>query len=303
MSPLPILRAGFEGSGSPRWLMRTMQTAGFDRANGFTLDLVLLSEGAHRHGTLQALADGRVDLVDADRQALAAAQADGLPVIAAHPYGRILGSVLVQRDYRGKPAQSGHRLAALRGRRFGVLSVHDKNWTLLAAACAELAAFDLPTAVTPVLYRCRADLVAALDAGEVDAALVHWHLVPQLTSAGHRVLAELPALADALGAAHAAYGSDQAPTTYFVVHEQLAATRPALLASFIAATGQAVERLREDAGAWDVLAEEGAIVGADRSLLPALRTRWQDRVGRYFSDRISSEFTEFTPRSTPCNPF
>jgi NitT/TauT family transport system substrate-binding protein len=320
---LPILRAGFEGSGSPRWLMRTMQTNGFDRSRGFALDLILLAENANRHGTLQALAERRVDLVDADRQALAAAQADGLPLVAIAPYGRILGSVVVHRDYRS-PTGHDNGLAALRGARLGVLSTQDKNWHLLADACRQLAAFPLATATAVITYQRRSELVAALAAGAIDAALVHWHLVPPLVASGHRVLAELPELADALAAAapsqpnppgrlNTAAGADSrrattasaAPhaeadlattaTTFFVVHQELAQKQPALIAAFVAATTDAVSRLRDEASAWQALADDGAV---DASHLAALRVRWLGRVGAFHPLSTNS-----TLRSTPCNPF
>lgn len=271
------LRAGFEGSGSPRWLMRTLQRGGFDRSRGFVLDLVLLSEAGHRHGTLQALADGRVDLVDADQQALAAAQADGLPLLAIAPYGRILGSVVMHRDYRtGARHEIG--LYPLRGCVLGVLSRSDKNWHLLDRACRQLANFELATQVSVVEYQKRSDLVAALDAGSIDAALLHWHLVPALVAAGHRVLAELPALADSLADALAKAPASPAatPTTFFVVHRQLAQQQPALIAALVAATTQAVGQLRDDTLAWQALADEGAV---DARHLAALRARWQARIG------------------------
>lgn len=282
----PQLRAGFEGSGSPRWLMRAMQLSGFDRARGFRLDLVLLNETSHRHGSLQALAERRVDIVDADQQALAAARADGLPLIAVYPYGRILGSLVIRRDYRPTAADD---LALVHGCRLGVLSTGDKNWRLLADACRQLASFELATACRPVHYAQRAALLAGLESGEIDAALVHWHLVPGLLAAGHRVLAELPALADALaGTARAA----PTPSTFFVAHLDLARRRPALLESFATATADAVRHLCDAPQPWQALADEGAI---ERRHLAALRVRWQARVGDFHRTSHS--------RSTPCNPY
>lgn len=341
MSQTPRLRAGFEGSGSPRWLMRTLQTAGLDRAHGFALDLVLLAEGAHRHGTLQALADGRVDVVDADLQALAAAQADGLPVVAVHPYGRILGSLVAGRHWSERESATvagpaavaasvatastaatstsattattatsatiataiAANLAALRGRRLGVLSQADKNWRLLAAAGERLAAIDLDTAVTSVVFATRAELVAALAVGDVDAALVHWHLVPALLAQGHRLLADLPALADLMPGAAGLPATPSAPTTYFVVRASFAAEQPAQVAALVAATIAAAQRLRADDAAWRALAGEGALAvdaAAPDNLLRALRTRWDERVGRFLA---TPEASPLASRSIPCNPY
>jgi len=260
---LPVLRAGFEGSGSPRWLMRCIQRNGLDRAHGFRLELALLGEGGHRHGTLHAVAEGRADIADADWLALAAARADGLPVTAVHPYGRILGTLMASRGF------AGDGLHALAGRRLGVLSTTDKNWTILRAACAAQAGFDLAQAVNVQRCTSRSELVAALAAGVVDAALVHWHLVPDLAAThGCRVLAEVPALAATLTAAPAA-------TTFFVVHEALADTRPQLVEDFLAASRVAIVRLRDDGSEWaSVLAETS---GADETRT-ALHQRWRERI-------------------------
>lgn len=321
---LPTLRAGFEGSGSPRWLMQTLQRSGFDREHGFALELDLLNEARHRHGTLQALAERRVDLVDADRQALAAAQADGLPLLAIAPYGRILGSLMVHRDYRGPAGSGATGLALLRGSRLGVLSLRDKNWRLLHTACRELAGFNLARTVTVQPFATRAELVAALDAGSIDAALLHWHLVPALVARGHRVLAELPVLADALAdtlpaTGHAEHGDGRGDgrgdhekprataTTFFVVHQELATQQPALVAALVAAIGAAVGELRGNDRAWQALADEGAL---DVTQLAALRQRWMGRVGVFHPPsanaaqaKTSMNSTPSTFRSTPCNPF
>ena len=267
-SGIPVLRAGFEGSGSPRWLMRTLQRGGFDHTNGFTLELVLLDESTHRHGTLAAVAEGRADVCDADWLALAAARRDGLPVTAVHPYGRILGTLVGHRDL------TGDGLAALAGTRLGVLSRNDKNWRILRAAWARQSRVEFEDAVAVETYRGRDDLATALETGAVDAALLHWHLVPRVTGNGHRILAELPALADALGAAGA-------PTTFFVVHDDLASRQPERVASFLTATQAACACLRDSTAPWQALGDELGPAAADvprEPLLAALRTRWQERI-------------------------
>lgn len=256
---LPRLRAGFEGSGSPRWLMTTLQKDGLDAAHGFCLELCLLAEDGLRHGTLAAVAAGRADLVDADWLALARARAEGLPVTAIAPYGRILGALVGGRNL------AGDGIHALPGSRLGVLSVTDKNWAILAAACADLAGFELAAEAEIETYTRRADLMAALAEGAVDAALVHWHLVPALEARGHRLLAEIPALAATLGA-------EACPTTFFVVHDHFARRQADLVRAFIAASSAALARLQDDGAAWAAIARD---LGCDPK---ALHGRWRHRV-------------------------
>ncbi len=258
------LRAGFEGSGSPRWLMRTIQRHGLDRARGFRLELCLLPESTRRHGTLQAIADGAADVVDGDWLALAEARADGLPVTAVMPYGQILGSVMLGRGVRGKT------LAVLRGRKLGVLSSHDKNWAILRAACAACG-FILEDATRIECFASRAELDSALDSGAVDAALVHWHRVPELVAGGHRLLAEIPDLADPLR-------QGALPTTFFVVHEDLARQWPGHVDAFIAAARSAIELMRNDQAPWLALAQEQGSGLPLAAPLHALRQRWNSRI-------------------------
>lgn len=261
-----ILRAGFEGSGSPRWLMRTMQRRGFDDARGFRLDICLLNESARRHGTLRAVAEGEADVADGDWLALAEARAEGLPVTAVMPYGQILGTLMLG---RGVP---GDDLSALRGRSLGVLSTRDKNWAILRSACALTANFALEHALRIECHGSRAALDSALESGAVDAALVHWHRAPELIAAGHRVLAEIPDLASAISKAKGA------PTTFFVVHDELATRQPERISAFIDAARDAIDVMRTQESAWIALANE-ADSGIPASMpLPALRERWNRRV-------------------------
>lgn len=257
------LRAGFHGSGSPRWLMRALQLQGIDHAHGLALEICLLADDDRPHGTLAAVAAGEVDVADADFLAIAEARADGLPVTAIHPYGRILGSLV------GRRGTGTGGLAALPGRRLGVLSRADKNWAILAAACSELAGFDLAAAAEVRSYGNRAALVAALGAGEVDHALVHWHMLPALLAAGHHLLAEIPALADAIGA-------PALPTTFFVVDEARVATAPASVAGFVAAATAGIRHLDADPELWSRLAAEGATPA--NCALDRLHQRWRGRV-------------------------
>ena len=263
----PVIRAGFEGSGSPRWLMRTLQRCGLDAANGFKLELDLLGESAGPHGTLHALAEGRADVVDSDWLALSEARAAGLPVTAVLPYGRILGTVMLHRD---RPGTGLHDLC---GCRLGVLSKRDKNWAILRAACAEICSFDFESSVQVVLRNSRAALDAALADGTIDAALVHWHRVPELERAGHHVLAEIPDLVDRLA-------PTGMPTTFFVVHEDLARQHPGRVEALISAVRAGIRILEDEVTPWNDLAQERDCGLPAAAPLTALRQRWSGRVAR-----------------------
>lgn len=262
-----VIRAGFEGSGSPRWLMRSLQRCRLDEANGFKLELELLGEHARPYGTLHALAEGRADVVDTDWLALSEARVAGLPVTAVLPYGRILGTVMLHRERTGTGLQN------LYGCRLGVLSRRDKNWAILRSACTDICGFDLEASVQIVLRNSRAALDAALADGTIDAALVHWHRVPELEQAGHRVLVEITDLIDRLA-------PTGLPTTFFAVHENFVDQHPELIGAFISAVRTGIRLLDADAALWNDLAQERNCGLPAAVALAALRRRWSGRVAR-----------------------
>lgn len=260
---LPALRAGFDDTGTGRWLMRVVQHYGLDERHGFRLDLFLNREGEARPRGIAALAAGLTDVVDADWLSIARGRREGHGVTGVFPYGRIMGTVVAGPGSRIKG------MDGLRGARLGVIGMEDKNWSVLRAWCRNYRGFD-PAGESEVWEAgSRQVLVDAILGGHVDAALVHWHLVPRLTTGGCAVLAEIPDLARELS------GSD-APTTFFVFRDDLVARQPGLVRGFIAAVREAVGFMGEEAVPWFLLARE--LPAPDAACLPALRRRWLDRI-------------------------
>ena len=66
--PLGSLRAAFEATGSPSWVMQVIREQGFDRRHGFHLDLMQSGDrgSATAQATQGALAAGEADLIDTD---------------------------------------------------------------------------------------------------------------------------------------------------------------------------------------------------------------------------------------------
>lgn len=262
---LPELRAGFDDTGTGRWLMRVVQHFGLDEKHGFRLDLSLAREGAGqaRPRGIAALAADQVDVVDADWLSISRNRREGHGVTGVFPYGRIMGTVVARPD-SGITGIDGLRCA-----RLGVIGMEDKNWSVLRAWCRSYRAFD-PAGETEVWEAgSRQVLVDAVLGGHVDAALVHWHLVPRLTADGCVILAEIPDLVRELS------GSD-APTTFFVFRDDLVARQPGLVGGFVAAVREAVGFMREESVPWFLLARE--LPTPDAACLPALRRRWLNRI-------------------------
>ncbi len=263
---LGTLRAAFEATGTPSWIMRTILSRGLDRRHGFTLDLRL--GGDKVKCSLQAtealLAEGAADLVDTDWLSIARWRRDGFSVKAVFPYGRIMGGMVV-------PAASAIReLPDLKGRRIGIVRKFDKNWLVVRAACLQQHGFDPQHEAQVSEAMSKTVLLEWLENGTVEVAVLYWHLVPRLTASGRfRQLQDVLDLVPALAGVNP-------PTTFFVCREDLIAANPDLIQAFVAAYCEAVAIMREDPRAW---AE--AVADVDRSntpLLHGLRASWERRV-------------------------
>lgn len=257
---IPVLRGAFEATGSPGWIMRIIQERGLDRRNGFQLKLALGDDVNRRsfQATIAAIAAGEADFIDADWISLSRCREQGLDLVAVHPYGRIMGGVVVP------GASSIHELADLRERRIGVVGRLDKNWMVIRIACRSRYGFDPQSTATVEEAGSKAVLVDWLEAGKVEAAVVYWHMTPGLTATGR--FRQLCDVLDLLPEPQPG-----PPTTFFACREAFAATNRALVAAFVAAYRQAVGILRADREAWPDLA-------LPPKAFAALRTAWDRRI-------------------------
>ena len=261
------LRAAFEATGSPRWIMHTISQFGLDAKHGFRLDVDFTDDVVK--GALQsteaALAAGAVDLIDTDWLSIARARSEGMKIAAAFPYGRIMGAIVVPRD----SAIGG--LGDLRGKRIGVVRRADKNWIVTRAVCLRRHGFDVQAEASLHESLSKTALVGDLESGRVDAALLFWHLIPRLT-ASHRyrqvvdVLDLLPDL-----------GVGRIPTTFFAFRDAFIAANPGLVRAFAAAFREAVALMRARDDVWAEISRTFLGAGA-AAFLPALREKWDSRI-------------------------
>jgi NitT/TauT family transport system substrate-binding protein len=263
---LGVLRGAFEATGSPSWIMQTIRRHGLDRRHGFTLDLNLGGDAVKHalQATEALLAEGAADVIDTDWLSLARWRRDGFAVKAVFPYGRIMGGMVV-------PASSAIvGLPDLRGRRIGVVRQMDKNWLVVRAACLERHGFDPQYEAEVAEAKSKTVLLEWIQQGTVDAALLYWHLVPQLTSGGgFRQLHDVLDLVSAISGVNP-------PTTFFLCREEFIVNKGELVRAFVAAYCDAVALMRSDSDTW-----MEAVPGADRAdknLIQALRASWERRV-------------------------
>lgn len=265
---LPVLRAAFEPTGSPRWFVYAMKKLELDVKHGFDLQITLVRDqitGAFQSFEV-ALKEGAVDLIDIDWIVIGRHRTDGLPVTAFFPYGRIAGGLVVPSD------SSINGLQDLRGKRVGVVRLRDKNWIILRAACMKQFGFDPQQENTIVEALSKGTLADLLKSGQVDAALQWWQLIPPLVATGayRRVVDVLDLIAD--------LGIDGAvPITLFTVTEEFAKQNGELLRGFVRAFCDTADYLKANDEIWVEIGEQ-VMGGIDPKILTILRDSWRRRV-------------------------
>lgn len=266
-APLGTLRAAFESTGSPHWIMYTIQQLQLDRELGFNLQIDYIDDRMHgeRHSTEQALVDGQVDFIDTDWITLGRCRHQGMQLSAVYPYGKILGGLVVPGD---SPINDIRQLS---GQTLGVVSTLDKNWILAQAYAHQRHQLDLAEAVTVRQAKSKSTLMQWLDQHQVDAALVYWHQIPLLTQQRqYRLLLDIPEVLPEFGLA-------PTPTTFFVFRDSFIAQRPQLVQAFINAFECALRRLHCEDGLWQQIARN--LLKIDQpELLQALRSIWRSRM-------------------------
>ncbi|MBB4200080.1 hypothetical protein CCR94_04570 [Rhodoblastus sphagnicola] len=271
-----LLRAAFESSGSPSWVMRVIRARGLDRRHGFELELVLGGDrGDSRvQATQNVLAERRADLIDTDWLSMTRSQKSDAPLTAVFPYGKIMGALVVA-------SGSGiDDLKDLRGRRVGVIRASDKNWLVARAACRKRHGFDPQGEARVAEALSKTTLIGWLESGEVEAAALPWHLAPRVTAnARFRQLCDVLDLLPDLGA-------PSIPTTFFATRPAFASTHPQLIAGFVAAYRDAVALMRADENIWR---EAAAEPGDAPAVLASLRAAWLRRICDAWPDEASRE--------------
>lgn len=278
-----LLRAAFEPSGSPKWLMHVLKTHRLDRKHGIDLEVIWLKDQVK--GSLQsfeiALQEGTADLVDIDWISIARHRARGLPITAVFPYGRIVGGLVAAHD---SPIRD---LRDLRGKRIGVVRLLDKNWLIARAACQKLYGFDPQEGATVIEALSKSGLVQLLEGGQIDAAFQFWQLIPPLVATGrYRQVLDVQDLIRELGV------TGKIPITLFTVKEAFAREHPSLLQGFIGAFCEAAELMKADDGIWEEIGRQ-ALGGVEPSVLSALRDSWRSRVMISWNEEIIREIHSF----------
>lgn len=231
---LPVVTIGTLAGGTVNWELSTIQSQGFDVANGFHLKT---QEYAGNPATQVALQGGAVDAIVTDWIFAAQARAGGLD-LSVLPYSTAVGGLMV------RDASDVRSLADLKGKKIAIAGgPTDKSWLILRAyglsQGIDLAADSQQVFAAPPLV-----MQAALS-GEVDGAVNFWNFMAKMSAQGMREVISVRDAASALGL------DPGTPLLGYAVR------RDKVPAPLVAALGRASraakDRLAQDDAAWQAL--------------------------------------------------
>lgn len=232
-----VLRMATQVSGTVNWELTTIRDRGFDRANGFTLDVQDVAAGPAAQVALQA---GEVDVIVSDWLWVARQRAEGADFVFI-PYSRAVGALHVP---AGSTAKT---LADLKGAKIGIAGGPvDKSWLILRAYAKAELGMDLATETEQVFGAPPLIFETALG-GELDGAVNFWHFGAKMEAAGMRPLITVAEAGARLGL------DPDTPLLGYVVSGALAREKPELVAGLAAASRSAKEVLATDDAAWEAL--------------------------------------------------
>ncbi|TCV67246.1 ABC transporter substrate-binding protein [Neorhizobium sp. S3-V5DH] len=231
----PVVRAALQLSGTVNWEAATIRHYGFDKANGFSMEV---TDIAGAPAAQIALIGGEVDMIVSDWLWVARERAAGRDFVFI-PYSRAVGGLMVPADSQAKS------LADLKGQKIGVAGGPvDKSWLILRAYAQKVEHFDLAGTTEQVFGAPPLVYKAALD-GEVQGALNFWNFGARMQAAGMRTLLGVNEAAVALGL------DPETPLVGYVVRGEVLKAHPKLGEAIAAASRQAKEKLSADPSAWD----------------------------------------------------
>lgn len=228
------IRIGVLQFGTVAWTLDTLKHQGFDKANGFTVEVVPM---AAPNAAQIALQGGAVDMITTDWLWVNRNRADGRKVqFVAN--STALGGVYVAPD-------SGIRtLADLKGREIGIAGTPvDKSWLFLQAYARTTANLDLRREARPS-FAAPPVLNEFLVRGKLPAVLNFWPYGARLKALGMTELLDMKTVLAGLGLER------PAPMVGWVFSESWASSNADLLRRFLTAVDATNAVLRDSDPAW-----------------------------------------------------
>lgn len=263
------VKVGVLKFGTVNWELKALKTAGFDKQNGFDLEIVPFAGG---DATKIALQGGAVDIIVSDWLWVSRQRANGVAVSFV-PYSSSVGAMMVAGDSDIKS------LADLKGKKLGVAGGPlDKSWLLLQGLAKKQHGLDL-AAENEIVFGAPPLLAEKTRDGELDGNLNYWHYCARLEADGYKRLVSVEDATTALGA------SGPISSLGYVFNEAFAADNPDLPA-FTKAIKQTKQLLAESDEQWDAMAANGIIKDKGAALFK-LRDRFREGIpARDLNDEI-----------------
>jgi len=227
LAEMPVLKAAVLKVGTVNWELDTIIHNGFDKANGFKLEVTGMAGNAATRIAFQA---GEADIAVADWIWVARQRAAGKDFVFI-PYSKSVGSLMVKKSSPYKT------LADLKGKKIGIAGGPvDKSWLILRAYAKMQYGFDLKADTEQVFGSPPLIFKAGLK-GETEGTINFWHFAAKLGAKGMRPLISVADAAQALGL------DPNVPLLGYVVKGELARSNPELIAGLVAASRAAKELL------------------------------------------------------------
>ncbi|WGF87585.1 ABC transporter substrate-binding protein [Marinivivus vitaminiproducens] len=264
---VPIFRVGVLQFGTVSWELDTIAAHGFDRSEGFRLEVTPL---ASNDATKVALQAGAVDAIVSDWLWVSRQRAAGQDLTFV-PYSTAVGAVMVP------PESAADTLGDLAGHTIGVAGGPiDKGWLILQAYARQAYDVDLASQASPV-YGAPPLLNEKLVQGEFDAISTYWHYAARLEAEAYRRLIGFEEAARALGV------EADVPQIGYVFRDETAAARPEVVQAFVRASQAAKERMASSDAEWDRL--EPLVRPSGPAELAVLRDRYREGIPRSWGEQ------------------
>ena len=232
---LPVIRVAVLKIGTVNWELATIKENGFDRKNGFDLEILPFADNG---ATRIAVEGDSADMAVADWIWVARQRAAGKGYVFI-PYSRAVGGLVVP---KGSVAQT---LPDLAGGKLGIAGGPlDKSWLILRAYAMQEYGFDLKSE-TEQVYGAPPLIFKAATGSEYAGAINFWHFLAKNKAAGMRELISVEEAGRALGL------DPQTPLLGYYLKDDFLAETPGLAQAFYNASRDAKDLLSESDAAWN----------------------------------------------------
>ena len=237
LNALETIRIGTLKFGTVNWELDTVMHHGLDRKHGVAIEIMPFANKQAAHIVFQS---EEADIIVTDWLWVSRERGAG-KTYRFIPYSSALGAIMTPPDSKAKD------LRDLRGLRVGVAGGPlDKSWLLTRAWAQRKYGFD-PLDAFDVQYAAPPLLNGQIERGRLDAVLNFWHYSARLEAQGYRRLVEISTVVEDLA------GYKGGAMVGYVFRQELEQRHPGIVGKFVAAIGEARERLLRDDAEWERL--------------------------------------------------